>query len=81
MSEDRQRSSTGPSSSSAVAVSRGATLVITNATKLAGVVVGVHEAFTTKDALTLGLAGFMMTGAQVSERIFLAFLDRFFGRP
>jgi hypothetical protein len=64
--------------------SRTATLVITNCTKIAGLVIGIKAATGAdpqKEALTMAFAAFMMAGAQASERVFMAFLERFFGVP
>lgn len=56
-------------------------LVVTNLTKLAGLVLGVFTGFTSQHVPTMVLAGFMMAGAQVSESAMLAAIDRFFGGP
>jgi hypothetical protein len=60
---------------------RGLTLVLTNVTKLAGVVIALNEALIRADQrpMVLALAGFMMAGAQLSETLILAFLERLFG--
>lgn len=60
---------------------RGTTLLVTNLIKLAGVVVAVNEAFTTRDAVVLATAAFMMAGAQASENVLLAVLDRILRAP
>lgn len=59
---------------------RRAALITTNLTKLAGLVIGLHEALTTKDPTVMAFAAFMMAGAKVSETVLLTFIDRFFGR-
>jgi hypothetical protein len=56
------------------------TLVVTNVTKLAGVVIGVHAGFaSTPDSRVLALAALMVAGGQFSETLILAAIDRFFG--
>jgi hypothetical protein len=56
-------------------------LVITNATKVAGVAVGVHAGFAdSPDSRVIALAAFMMAGAHVSEAMILAVIDQFLGR-
>lgn len=55
---------------------RGSTLLITNLIKLGGLLVAVHEALTTKDAVVMASATFMMAGAQASEGLVLAVIDR-----
>jgi hypothetical protein len=64
----------------AAAPARGATLILTQLTKLAGLVVAVHEAFTTKDPVVMALAALMIAGGQVSETFVLGLIDRFLGR-
>lgn len=63
----------------ATPVRRG-TLLLTNLTKLAGLVVAVNEAFTTKDPVVLALAALMIAGGQFSETMVLGLIDRFLGR-
>lgn len=54
-------------------------LVLTNATKLAGIIVAVHEALLVEHvrAAVLGIAALMMAGAQSLESSLVAF----FGGP
>lgn len=61
---------------------RGATLALTNLTKLAGLIVAVNEALLRSELRpsVLALAAFMMAGAQVSEGLLLSLLDHFLGR-
>jgi hypothetical protein len=61
---------------------RNATLVVTNLTKIVGLVIAFNEALLRTDQrpLVLGVAAFAMTGAQLSETVVLAFIDRFLGR-
>jgi hypothetical protein len=61
---------------------RGATLLVTNATKLTGLVLAINEAVirTELRPSVLAVAAFMMAGAQVSEGVILAMIDRFLGR-
>lgn len=54
-------------------------LLVTNSVKVAGAVIAVNEAFTTKDAVVIALAAFMMAGAQVSEPLVMAIFDRILG--
>lgn len=56
------------------------TLIVTNLTKLGGLVLGLHEALTAKDPAVMAFAAFLCAGARVSENVILGFLDRFFGR-
>ena len=60
---------------------RRLTLLITNAIKLGGLVVALNEAVGHDQprALVIGLAAFMMAGAQVSEEAFLGIVQRIFG--
>ena len=71
-----------PSSGPSRAATRGAALVVTNMTKIAGLVIVVNEALLRTDArpTVLALAAFMMAGAQFSEQMVLSAIDRFFGR-
>lgn len=73
---------TTDASPAAQPIKRG-TLVITNVTKLTGLYVAIHEAVLRPhhDPATLALAAFMMGGAQISEGIVMAALDKFFGTP
>jgi hypothetical protein len=60
----------------------GSTLVITNLTKLAGVVLGLHEGLgTAPDGRVIGLAALFAAGAQVSETVLLHLIDRVLGLP
>lgn len=63
------------------APARSVTLVLANLTKLAGLVVAVHEAFTARSPVVMAVAAFMMAGAQISETLVLGVIERFFGRP
>lgn len=64
------------------AQARRSTVVVTNLTKLGGFVLGMHEGFSsTPDPRVIALAAFMLAGAQVSETLLLALIDRIFGRP
>lgn len=60
---------------------RGATLALTNLTKLAGLVVAFNEAVlrTELRPSVIALAAFMMAGAQVSETLLVSAIERFFG--
>lgn len=57
------------------------TLIVTNLIKLAGLVLAVDEVLVQPQprALVLGVAAFMMAGAQFSEEAVLLALGRFFG--
>lgn len=59
------------------------TLVITNAIKLAGLVVVIDEIFAAmtdpQRPLVLAVSAFMMAGAQFSEGVILAAIDRILG--
>lgn len=44
-------------------------LFITRLIKVAGVVIAVHEAATTRDPATFAIASFMLAGAQGAENI------------
>ena len=59
---------------------RTAAIVVTNSIKVGGLVLGLHEAFTTKTPTVMAFAAFMMAGARVSETVLLRAIDRFFGR-
>jgi hypothetical protein len=60
-------------------VSRALALAVTNATKIAGLYVGVRAALMpTPSAVVLAFSAFMMAGAQLSETTILALIDRFF---
>lgn len=55
-------------------------LLVTNAIKVGGLYVAVKTASeTTPNAITIGLAAFMMAGAQVSEETILGLVGRMFG--
>lgn len=60
---------------------RAITLAVTNATKLSGLVVALHEMLIRPTArpVAVAAAAFMMAGAQFSERAALAILDRLMG--
>lgn len=51
-------------------------LWITWATKVAGIVIAIHEGFTTKDPYVIGMAGFMLAGAQGAENAIKGLKDR-----
>lgn len=55
-------------------------LIITNLTKVSGLIIGFHEALTTKSPTVMAFAAFLCAGARVSEPALLAFINRFFGR-
>jgi hypothetical protein len=58
------------------------TLVVTNLTKMAGVVIGLHAGLEhTPDWRVIALAGLMVSGGQLSETLVLAAVDRIFGPP
>ena len=58
----------------------GATLAITNLTKLAGLVIAVDQAFGVHPRTTLiALAAFMMAGAQFSESVLINAIGRVLG--
>ena len=61
---------------------RSGTLVLTNLTKVVGLAIGVKAGLldSQHDTATMAFAAFLCTGAQVSERVLLALVDRFFGR-
>jgi hypothetical protein len=71
-----------PDEKSSAAPARGLTLLVTNATKLTGLVLAINEAVirTQLRPSVLAIAAFMMAGAQVSEGVLLAMIDRFLGR-
>lgn len=57
------------------------TLLLTNLTKVAGLVLGLHEGFSTNpDPRVIAFAAFMVAGGQVSETVLLALIDRFLGK-
>lgn len=60
---------------------RGWTLALTNLTKLAGLVIAINEALLRHQVrpIALAVASFMMAGAQVSENVIIAAIDRFVG--
>ena len=60
---------------------RAITLLVTNVTKLTGLVLTVHEILLRSTVRTsvLAVCGFMMAGAQLSEGAILAVIDRFLG--
>lgn len=57
------------------------TLIVTNAVKLTGIAIAIHEAFTKSNpsATILALAAFMMAGAQISEDAILRMISHMFG--
>jgi hypothetical protein len=58
------------------------TLVVTNLTKVAGLVLGTRQGFEAHpDARVIALAAFMLAGAQVSENVMIALIERFLGAP
>lgn len=61
---------------------RDGTLLLTNVTKLVGLVIAVNEAVVRTELRpsALAVAVFMMAGAQFSESALLAIIDRFLGR-
>lgn len=60
---------------------RAPALFVTNVIKVSGLVIAIHEAFTNRDPVVLGLAAFMLAGAQISEELVIAFINSFFGKP
>jgi len=66
-----------------VAPARSGTLVVTNLTKVVGLAIGVKAGLldSNHDTATMAFAAFLCTGAQISERVMLALIDRFFGPP
>lgn len=61
---------------------RGFTLLTTSVTKMAGVAIGIHEAFQpVPDSRVLAIAAIMIAGIQWSEGLLLSVIDRFMGRP
>lgn len=65
---------------------RSLTLLITNAIKIAGLVIVLKEVFVPSfgdptRAEVLAIAAFMMAGAQLSESLIIAALDRLVGGP
>ena len=58
---------------------RAPALIVTNIIKVSGLVIAIHEAFTTRDPVVLALSAFMLAGAQISEELVLAVLNSFFG--
>lgn len=58
---------------------RRGTLFLTNAIKVAGVVLALKSGFADQRPVTLAVAAFMMAGAQLSENVLLHLIDRFFG--
>lgn len=61
---------------------RGSTLLLTNITKLAGLVIALHEALG-KDhaqAVVLAVAATFVLGAQVAENVLIRAIDRFFDK-
>lgn len=64
-------------------ITRGVTLLVTNSTKIGGLLIALHEILLRNSARSTVLieAAFMMAGAQFSEHVLLAVLDRLMGRP
>ena len=58
-------------------------LLVTNAVKVTGIVIAIQDVFSKPDpnAAVLGLAAFMMAGAQISEDTVLRLVSRMFGPP
>lgn len=61
-------------------LSRLLTVVITNATKIAGLYVGIKAA-PSGNAVVLAFAAFMIAGGQMSEGVMLGVIERFFSVP
>jgi hypothetical protein len=56
------------------------TLIVTNLTKLAGIVIGLHAGLDqSPDWRVIALAGLMVSGGQLSETFVLSVIDRIFG--
>jgi hypothetical protein len=70
-----------PTQESAASTWSVGTLVVTNATKVAGLVIALNEAMVRdeRDAAVMIVAAVMMIGAQAAEQILLRAIDRFFG--
>lgn len=65
---------------SARSAATGSTLVITNLTKIAGVVLGLNEGLSdAADGRVIALAALFAAGAQVSETMLLSLIDRVLG--
>jgi hypothetical protein len=62
---------------------RGSTLLITNAAKIAGIVVFVNEAVLRSGARdsVIAVCALFVLGAQVAENTILTVIDRVFERP
>lgn len=62
---------------------RGLTLLLTNITKFGGLIIALHELLlrATLRPVAVAEAAFMMAGAQISERMILAMIDRLLGHP
>jgi len=75
-----QEAHSSPDPHPAAAPAKRSAILITNITKVAGVAVAVHEAFTTKDAVVMAVAALMVAGGQFSETLILGLIDRFLGR-
>lgn len=59
---------------------RSSTLIITNSVKVLGLLIAVREVLRPqRDEAVLALAAFMMSGAQLSEELFLGIIERFLG--
>jgi hypothetical protein len=65
------------------AIGRAFTYAVTNVTKLAGVYVALHESLSHAQIrpVVLAVSAFMMAGAQVSEGVILAAIDKFLAQP
>lgn len=58
------------------------TLAVTNLTKIAGVVLGVHEGLeAAPDSRVMMVAMLFAAGGQVSETVLLGIIDRVLGSP
>lgn len=70
-------------SSNPGAPARGLALVVTNLTKIGGLVVALNELILRPDFRpgAAAIAAFMMAGAQVSETALIAIIDHFLGGP
>lgn len=64
-------------------IARATTLLVSNVTKVGGLAVALNEILLRGSARSIVLieAAFMMAGAQFSEHVLLAVLDRLLGRP
>lgn len=74
-------SRSAPPSAPSGALGRRSTLAITNLTKLAGLGIGINETLVRphRDALVVIFAAVLIAGAQATESLVLAVIDRVLG--